>query len=70
MKVFFFKKNFLHQVCHHWLGNLVSTEIWIKEGLAQYFEKIIVDDMLKRKPFEFSTKKKEVKKMKKIPTST
>eukprot|EP01080_Neovahlkampfia_damariscottae_P012755 gene12755-7031_t len=50
-----------HEVCHHWLGNLVSTEIWIKEGLAQYFEKIVVDEITKRKPFEFPKIKKEKK---------
>lgn len=39
----------VHEVAHQWLGNLVGLPFWIKEGLAQYFEKLVADKMLNRK---------------------
>lgn len=41
------------------MGNLVSCSMWIKEGLAQYYEKTVTDIILNRKPFQFSTKKED-----------
>jgi aminopeptidase N len=43
----------VHEVAHQWIGNFVSCDMWIKEGLAQYYEKIITDSILKRKPHVF-----------------
>jgi len=31
----------IHEIVHHWLGNAVGLDLWIKEGLCQYFEQVI-----------------------------
>eukprot|EP01060_Flectonema_neradi_P002152 TRINITY_DN11308_c0_g1_i1.p1 TRINITY_DN11308_c0_g1~~TRINITY_DN11308_c0_g1_i1.p1 ORF type:complete len:447 (+),score=91.81 TRINITY_DN11308_c0_g1_i1:41-1381(+) len=39
----------MHEIAHMWMGNLVGFDFWVKEGLAQYFEKILADSFLGRK---------------------
>jgi aminopeptidase N len=38
-----------HEVFHQWFGNLVTPysfdDLWVKEGLARYFEYIAVDSI-------------------------
>lgn len=63
-----FTELIVHEIVHHCkyffihfkgIGNLVSCSMWIKEGLAQYYEKTVTDILLNRKSFQFSTKKED-----------
>ncbi|KAJ9456864.1 Aminopeptidase M1-D [Diplonema papillatum] len=38
----------MHEIAHMWLGNLVGLDFWVKEGLAQYFERVLADGFLSR----------------------
>lgn len=38
----------IHELAHMYVGNMTSFPFWIKEGLAQYFEKLIGDTVLGR----------------------
>ncbi|KAL9645181.1 hypothetical protein ABK040_002382 [Willaertia magna] len=54
-----------HELSHFWVGNLVGFDLHIKEGLAQYFEKIITDKIMKR-PSSLSLKKNNLEKKRDI----
>ena len=38
----------MHEIAHMWCGNLVGLDFWVKEGLAQFFEKVLADEFLGR----------------------
>eukprot|EP01064_Diplonema_japonicum_P008023 TRINITY_DN15583_c0_g1_i1.p1 TRINITY_DN15583_c0_g1~~TRINITY_DN15583_c0_g1_i1.p1 ORF type:complete len:446 (+),score=109.63 TRINITY_DN15583_c0_g1_i1:999-2336(+) len=38
----------MHEIAHMWMGNMVGLEFWVKEGLAQFFEKTLTDGFLGR----------------------
>eukprot|EP01059_Diplonema_ambulator_P020877 TRINITY_DN3481_c1_g1_i1.p1 TRINITY_DN3481_c1_g1~~TRINITY_DN3481_c1_g1_i1.p1 ORF type:complete len:442 (+),score=122.88 TRINITY_DN3481_c1_g1_i1:112-1437(+) len=38
----------MHEISHMWMGNMVGLEFWAKEGLAQFFEKVLADGFLGR----------------------
>ena len=38
----------MHEIAHMWCGNMVGFDFWVKEGLAQFFEKVLADSFLGR----------------------
>lgn len=50
------KKDIVHEIAHHWIGNMVGMSLAIKEGIVQYIEKLICTEHF---PNALSSKKKK-----------
>mmetsp|Transcript_7604 Transcript_7604/g.11291 ORF Transcript_7604/g.11291 Transcript_7604/m.11291 type:complete len:501 (+) Transcript_7604:2005-3507(+) len=50
-----------HEIVHYWFGNRIGLPFWLKEGLAQYFEKNISDAFFKRRASNLPKKKQDLK---------
>jgi aminopeptidase N len=39
----------LHEIAHHWVGNLTGMSLKLKEGIVQYIEKIFAEKLFNKK---------------------